>query len=105
MGVETNLRISEAKGLLPPSAFPRCSSQPAEKVGKGRKRPISVPMSRKGSQTPLKPPFVTPPFAAAQLLLQNKMSGNLFCNRHHSRDRGVSKTVQLNPCQSPLTQK
>ena len=40
-----------------------------KKGGKGRFRPIS----RKGGQTPLKPPFVTPPFAAAQLkkTLQN----------------------------------
>ena len=32
------------------------------KGGKGRKMPVS----RKGSQTPLKPPFVTPPFAASR---------------------------------------
>ena len=41
--------------------------------GKGRKRQKNGqkgrfwPISRKGGQTPLKPPFVTPPFAAAQL--------------------------------------
>ena len=40
--------------------------------GKGRKRQKKGekgrfrPISGKGSQTPLKPPFVTPPFAAAQ---------------------------------------
>ena len=37
--------------------------------GKGRKRRKKGefrPISRKGGQTPLKPPFVTPPFAAAQ---------------------------------------
>ena len=40
--------------------------------GKGRKRQKKGekvrfrPISRKGDQTPLKPPFVTPPFAAAQ---------------------------------------
>ena len=40
--------------------------------GKGRKRQKKGekgrfrPISRKGGQTPLKPPFVTPPFAAAQ---------------------------------------
>ena len=37
-----------------------------EKGEKGRFRPISG----KGGQTPLKPPFVTPPFAAAQELLR-----------------------------------
>ena len=31
-----------------------------------RAKPI-WPISKKGGQTPLKPPFVTPPFAAAQL--------------------------------------
>ena len=36
-----------------------------KKGGKGQFRPISG----KGSQTPLKPPFVTPPFAATQLKL------------------------------------
>ena len=38
--------------------------------GKGRKRQKKGefrPISRKGGQTPLKPPFVRPPFAAAQL--------------------------------------
>ena len=41
--------------------------------GKGRKRQKKGekgrfrPISRKGGQTPLKPPFVTPPFAAAQI--------------------------------------
>ena len=34
----------------------------AKKAEKGQKRPISG----KGGQTPLKPPFVTPPFAATQ---------------------------------------
>ena len=38
-----------------------------EKGEKGRFRLIF----RKGGQTPLKPPFVTPPFAAAQLMLGN----------------------------------
>ena len=42
--------------------------------GKGRKRQKKgekgrfQPISGKGGQRPLKPPFVTPPFAAAQLL-------------------------------------
>ena len=35
-----------------------------KKGGKGRFRPISG----KGGQTPLKPPFVTPPFATAQVI-------------------------------------
>ena len=49
--------------------------------GKGRKRqkkgekgPFG-PISRKGSQTPLKPPFVTPPFAAAQFLACGMLQG------------------------------
>ena len=43
--------------------------------GKGRKRQKKgengrfQPISGKGGQTPLKPPFVTPPFAAAQFIL------------------------------------
>ena len=42
---------------------PSGKGQKRQKKGeKGRFRPIS----RKGGQTPLKPPFVTPPFAAAQ---------------------------------------
>ena len=71
-GFKQNLRISEEKGLFPPisSGFPRCSFVPC---GKGRKRQKKGekgrfrPISGKGGQTPLKPPFVTPPFAAAQL--------------------------------------
>ena len=59
-------RIFEQKGLFPAfSRFSRCSSNPLEKGDKGRKG-LKRPISRKGSQTPLKPPFVTPPFAAAQ---------------------------------------
>ena len=46
--------------LLAPSGKGRKRQKKGEK---GRFRPIS----RKGGQTPLKPPFVTPPFAAAQL--------------------------------------
>ena len=51
------------------SRFPRCSSPPPEKGEKGRKR-AKRPTSRNGGQTPLKPPFVTPPFAAAQIKAQ-----------------------------------
>ena len=40
----------------------RKRAKKAEQGRKGWKRPIA----RKGGQTPLKPPFVTPPFAAAQ---------------------------------------
>ena len=61
--------MSEEKGLLPPfSGFPRLLAP----SGKGRKRQKKGekgrfrPISRKGGQTPLKPPFVTPLFAAAQ---------------------------------------
>ena len=48
--------------------------------GKGRKRQKKGdfgrfwPISRKGGQTPLKPPFVTPPFAAAQKIPYKKGS-------------------------------
>ena len=43
---------------------PSGKGQKRQKKGeKGRFRPIS----RMGGQTPLKPPFVTPPFAAAQM--------------------------------------
>ena len=70
MGVLANLRISEEKGLFPPfSGFPRCSSHPPEtgaKRQKKGKRGRFRPISRKGSQTPLKLPFVIPPFAAGQ---------------------------------------
>ena len=41
-----------------------------KKGGKGRFRPIS----RKGGQTPLKPPFVTPPFAAATTIPFQRIS-------------------------------
>ena len=46
--------------LLAPSGKGRKRQKKGEK---GRFRPIS----RKGGQTPLKPPFVTPPSAAAQI--------------------------------------
>ena len=65
------------KGLFPPfSGFPRCSSHPPENCEKRQKkgeRGRFRPISRNGGQTPLKPPFVTPPFAAAQFMftLQN----------------------------------
>ena len=54
------------------SGSPRWSSGPPEKGEKGRKRAEKAdfrPISRKGGQTPFKPPFVTPLFAAAQLSL------------------------------------
>ena len=53
------------KGLFPQisSGFSRCCSGPPEKGEKGRFWLISGT----GGQTPLRPPFVTPPFAAAQL--------------------------------------
>ena len=46
------------------------SQHPPEKGKKGRKRAKKNrfrPISRKGGQTHLKPPFVTPPFAAYQI--------------------------------------
>ena len=51
--------------LFAPPEKGRKRQKKAEKGRKGRSRPIS----RKGSQTPLKPPFVTPPFAATQKAL------------------------------------
>ena len=50
--------------------------------GKGRKRQKKGekgrfwPISRKGGQTPLKPPFVTPPFAASQVWVQFRESSS-----------------------------
>ena len=38
-----------------------------KKGEKGRKRAKKAAFGRKGGQTPLKPPFVKPPFAAAQI--------------------------------------
>ena len=56
--------MSEEKGLFPPfsgfSGALRTLWKRPKKGEKGRFRPIS----RKGGQTPLKTPFVTPPFAA-----------------------------------------
>ena len=49
----------------------------AKKAEKGRFRPIS----RKGGQTPLKPPFVTPPFAAAQILQKLEESETVVANK------------------------
>ena len=65
----TSGEVPEEKGLFPQisSDFPGALGS-----GKGRKRQKKGdsgrfrPISRKGGQTPLKPPFVTPPFAAAQ---------------------------------------
>ena len=52
MGAQANKRISQDKGLFPPSS--------------GFSARI-WPISRKGGQTLLKPPFVARPLAAAQL--------------------------------------
>ena len=61
---------SEEIGLFPPfSGFPRCCSGPPEKGEKGRKRAKKADFGRfpgRAARRPLKPPFVTPPFAAAQ---------------------------------------
>ena len=67
----SGLIVSEAKGLFLALFFRifqvlfgpfRKVRKRQKKGGKGRTRPVS----RKGGQAPLKPPFVTPPFAAAQ---------------------------------------
>ena len=55
-----SLRFLDFPGALRPSGKGR---KRQKKGRKGRLRPIS----RTGGQTPLKPPFVTPPFAALQL--------------------------------------
>ena len=50
------------------SGFSRCSSGPPEKGEKRQKKGEKGrfrPISGKGGQTPLKPPFVTPPFAVS----------------------------------------
>ena len=57
---------------------PRALRRRAKKPEKGRFRPISG----KGGQTPLKPPFVTPPFAAAQI-------------HPNPRDPDILKTVRI----------
>ena len=71
MGVQGNPRVSEEKGLLPPfSGFSQVLFGPSGKGRKGQKKGEKGrfrPISGTGDQTPLKPPFVTPPFAAAQL--------------------------------------
>ena len=67
MGVQANLRVSSEKGLFPKfSGFPRNPLEKAKKAEKERKRPILADF-QEGRQTPLKPTFVTPPSAAAQL--------------------------------------
>ena len=66
MRARGNLRASEEKGLcLAFSGFPTSFSGPAEESEKAEKGLISS----KGGKTPLKPPFVTPTCAAAQMLL------------------------------------
>ena len=78
--------------LLAPSGKGRKRQKKGEK---GRFRLIS----RKGGQTPLKPPFVTPPFAAAQLKSnrRDKMRTNLgsraFLNAVRSRTGHFQVTV------------
>ena len=62
--IGTSRKISEFSGI------PRCCSgraprQKTKQAEKGWKRPISADF-RKGGQTPLEPPFATPPLAAAQ---------------------------------------
>ena len=78
MGVQGNPRISEEKGLFPPlSGFSRCSSGLPDKGEKGRKMAKKADFGRfpgRAARHPLKPPFVTPPFAAAQLLFANRPS-------------------------------
>ena len=62
-GSSKSKRISEEKGRCPAfSGLPSCSPALCTRAKKAGKRPISG----KGGQTPLKPPFVAPPFAAVQ---------------------------------------
>ena len=67
--MSANLRIPEEEGFFPPFSV---LFAPSEKWRKGQKKAEKGrfrPISRKGSQTPLKPPFVTPPFAAASMVI------------------------------------
>ena len=57
------LRFLDFPGAL--RALRKRAQKGRKRAKKGRFRPIS----RKSGRTPLKPPFVTPPFAAAQLRL------------------------------------
>ena len=54
--------FSISQGLFGPSG------KGEKRQNKGEKRGCQ-PISKKGGQTPLKPPFVIPPFAAAQRTL------------------------------------
>ena len=66
---------SEEKGLFRAiSGLPRWSSDHPEKGEKEWKRPIS----RKGGRTSLQPPFVTPPFGAAQKITQSELARIMF---------------------------
>ena len=62
--------------------------------GKGRKRQKKGekgrfrPISGKGGQTPLKPPFVTPPFAAAQTCWAGSSDIFYFCPSSKGRGGG-----------------
>ena len=64
--------------------------------GKGRKRQKKGekgrfrPISRKAGQTPLKPPFVTPPFAAAQF-------EDDFCDNFWRRSQGRRAQLERKP--------
>ena len=95
-----NPRISEEKGLFPPlSGFSRCCSGLPEKGDKrqkkgekGRLRPIS----RTGGQTPLKPPFVTPAFAAFQTQnIRNSSQGKNQGTSKKQGKEGQGKTLFL----------
>ena len=76
--------ISQA--LFAPSGKGRKRQRKGEK---GRFRPIS----RKGGQTPLKPPFVTPPFAAAQAV--RKPLSLLWVHRKGLTKAQISHQISL----------
>ena len=86
------------------SGFPSCSSDPPEKGerqkkgGKGRKRPIS----RKGGQTPLKPPLDTPPFAAVQVKENERQSIKIDQTSHERHQWGQKGSFRGSFCSSPV---
>ena len=76
--------------------------------GKGRKRQKKGEKGRfrlisgKGSQTPLKPPFVTPPFAAAQLFMgrDDRKSTTYFYTEQMDAE-GLGRGLLLTPLGTP----
>ena len=81
--LRTNLRTSEEKGLFPPfSGFPRYSLHPAKRAKKAENgQKADFQEGRPHNPLRLKPPFVTPPFAAARKGFENAKSIEFFRRR------------------------